>query len=351
MTRKWSFVFALMIILLLCLGAVCLPKSLPATEAAQLEVPKSTVLISDLRGINPSMKLYYGDVSSAILNGFDLHDATFTPDHESYNACLDTLIPTAQYNAILQAISGYRLSVGLSAISSFDHYLTYDGYGFVTLSEGIDALYIVNLSNYEVTPCQTKDLSSTEVLYYITSNASGYYLLTYEPAHHTTCLYTLDIASGMLTPAKHIVPPASFKDREQCALDSAGNVYFASSSEVLVVSSDGPFHLSLSFNPDRILFEDNKLFAFSFSDLFMNYSVFDDQFKLLASGQANLPNKKVSFAKAFMKDQYLYTICQDDYHPLYRHYITLYDMTTHEMIYCLAIKMDKDTILLDSALQ
>lgn len=351
MTRKWSFAFALIIILLLSLGAVCLPEHLPATEAAQLEVPKSTVLISDLRGINPSMKLYYGDVSSAILNGFDLHGDIFSPDHESYNACLNTLIPTAQYNAILQAISGCRLSTGLAAISSFDHYIAYDGYGFVTLSEGIDAFYIVDLSNYEVTPCKTEDFGSTEVLYHITSSESGYYILTYEQTHHTTCLYTLDVDSGVLTPYRHIVPPASFKAQDQCALDSFGNVYFASSSEVLVVASDGPHHLPLAFNPDKILFEDNKLFAVSFSDLFMNYTVFDDQFRTLASGQANLPNKKVSLTKAFMKDQYLYTICQDDCHPVYRHYITLYDINTREIIYCLAIKMDKDTVLLDSCLQ
>lgn len=347
MNQKVHVMLALSYMLMLLVAAVCLP--FHTEQAAMKWLPKSTLLINTGHQVLPPMKLFYGDVADEMLHAIHYDSNTFTLDPTQYNLACGIFMETSQHEALLAAVNGYRKMDGLLPITDYDHYEEHNGYGFLSLDTGLSSLYIIDLANYDVYTCSINDTTppfGAEYIYHVMPTDQGYTLLSYEPESHTVNLFEVSEASFQVTRQKHFVPPAIFESAKQCTLDHKGQVYFTNTNELLIISSSGVQHIPLTFDPEYVFFEDEKIYALASSDFFLNYAVCDESLHLLEEGQANLPNKKVTLTTSFLRGDHLYTVTQDDLHPSFRNYITLYDLTTKEIVYCLALRTSKDHILL-----
>jgi len=333
---------------MLSIVAICLPIN-SQEKNTMIELPKSTLLINTQHQDLPPIQLFYGDISDEVLHAVHYSSNTFTLDPTSYNMSCGSFIETSQYEAILSAVNGFRSCQDLMAITDFDHYEAHNGYGFLSLENGIGTLYIIDLSNYEVFTCELpaiSDNTSSESIYHVAPNDEGYTILAYEPDTHTVNIYEIDDEHFTIKKERHLIPPALFESPKQCAIDPMGHIYFTSSNELLILSPTETRRLPLSFDPEYVFFDDDQIYVLASSDFFLYYAVFDEHFTLLKEGQANLPNKQVTLTHSFLRNGHLYTITRDDLHPNFRNYITVYDLSTKEIIYCLALKTSKDHLLL-----
>ena len=91
----------------------------------------------------------------------------------------------------------------------------------------------------------------------------------------------------------------------------------------------------------------DEIYTFSSSELFLSYAIYKDDLGIIQTGQVNLPNKFVKLISYYIKDSILYTVTYDDTHPMYRNYITLYNLKNNNILYCLALKeIDSDHLAL-----
>ena len=337
MNRKMVCAFIILICLLFSTAAIYLPSSTQAASA-QIEVPKSTVLINNFQGKYFSMRLFYGDLSQELITAYDLSNYNLSNAPENYTTYTNGIIENDKYNFVINAINQYHLQNNLDTITHIDYYTEQKPYAFVGLTHGLNSFYRIHLTTGEINMYLNNDQSDIEYIYHFTQGTDAYYALTYNRNSNMAHLYTLHLEDFTLLQSQSIVLPKPITQAKQCALDPNGTAYFILDDKLLLVTQDGNEHLNLSFTPDYVFFEEQQLYIISVSDFFLKYTVFNKSLEVLYDSQANLPNNKVTLQDCYLSQNYLYTLCQDNNHPLFSNYVTIYNMANHQMLYCIGMR-------------
>ncbi len=308
---------------------------------------KSRILMNRLTNEHFDLKLFYSDLTSSHIQAYDVQNSTITPSKTAYSSFTEGFIESDKNALLLKAVNQYRAFHDLDPINYYYNYTEIDHYGFLSLTEGLDTLYIINLSNEEVV-CPSFDSTyafEDQYIYHIVLGKEGYYILTAQSNGYMAFLYTLSPDDFHVLSARRLSPPSKALLSHHYAIDSAGNAYFIGHYSLLMISSEEAINIPLNFDPDSIYCFEDTIYAFSTSELFLSYAVFKDDIGMLQTGQVNLPNKFVKLVGCYIKDSILYTVFYDNNHPLYRNYITLYNLKNNTIIYCLALKSAPSNML------
>ena len=298
------------------------------------------ILIDRLQGKNFDLRLLYSDLTLSQIQTYEANQEQITPLDTAYSSYTEGFIEESKNTQLLNAVNTYRLSQNLPAISYYHNYEESNGYGFLSLAEGLDSLYIINLSTDEVTtPSFDTDYAlEKQYVYHVCFGDHTYYLLTAKANSYEAYWYALSPKDFHITRAKKLTPPSKATKRNQYALDSEGNAYFVSNNSLFIATPQENINLPLQFNPEVVFYANDQIYTLSVSELFLNYAIYDEDFGLVRSGQVNLPNKFVRLVSWYIQDTTLYTITYDSQHPLYRNYITLYDLNGNNILYCQALR-------------
>ena len=302
---------------------------------------KGSLLINRLYDAPLNLTLIYSDFEGMTTRPYQVTASKITPIQTSYAHYTEGFIETDRSDKLLEAINTYRVFQNLAPITYYYNYIELDGFAFISLIDDLDALYIVNLSNFEVT-CPAFDshfAKERQYVYHIVEGENAYYILTAQANSYDAFWYALDKDDFNLVASKQILPPSRAVSRNQYALDTHGNAYFIGTNSVqMVTATDEYIHIPLNFNPDLLYYTNDKLYVFSLSELFLSYASYSEEIGIVDYGQFNLPNKFVSLVSLSIKKDTLYTVTYDPTHVLYRNYITLYNLENQHMLYCLALK-------------
>lgn len=298
------------------------------------------ILIDRLQGKNFDLRLFYSDLTLSQIQTYEVNHQHVTPIDTAYSSYTEGFIEEHKNTQILDAVNHYRLSHNLPPISYYHNYEEANGYGFLSLAEGLDSLYIIRLATHEVfTPSLNVDYAlEKQYVYHVCYGNHTYYLLTAKANSYEAYWYALSPDDFHIIRSKKLMPPSKATKRNQYALDSEGNAYFVSNNSLFIATKQENITLPLQFNPEVVFFANDQIYALSASELFLNYAIYDEDFGLIRSGQVNLPNKFVRLVSWTIQDSTLYTITYDSEHPLYRNYITLYDLSSNNILYCQALK-------------
>lgn len=309
---------------------------------------KGPVLIDNLQGQPFNLQLIYSDIGLDTIQIYDVTPNQFLVDDSLYESFTEGFISSEKNNMLLETVNQFRSLQNLNAISYYYNYIETAHYDFLALSDGLDALYIINKTTGEVqTPLfDLPYASEKQYVYHIKESTDAIYILTAKSNSYDAYLYHLDQETLSITDSKKITPSSLAVQRNQYALSPNGTTFFIDHNKLLVESLTESYSLPLSFTPTEIHFEDGQLYTFSLSNLFLSYTVFNNMLEVVTTGELNLPNKRVSLVDTSLDDMILYTITYDASHPLYRNYLTLYNLSTSKMIYCLALKENNALALL-----
>lgn len=341
---------------MLCLGTgLCLPLSVNKEVAISVPTLKTTLLMDSFQKPDFLIHLFYGDLSQTEwLYSFEVTPDAVTLEEASYTSYPESFIPQEKSRQILALINDYRLQNNLPSLTTYTHYLEAADYGFVTTSDNLEELYIFDTHTQQV--CQTfldtEYALHPQQIYHISKNEDTIYLLTFNAESNSAYWYALDCHSLKLIKSQPIFLNSQQAQKEDFALDSKGQIFLLNGDATITVQNEqGTSKLMLDFIPECVFYSDNKLYAFCTSDLFLNYAIFDAELSSLSTGQTNLPNQMVSLLNCQLNNDYLYTITVDEQHPIYRHYITVYDINTKEIIYCLGLRDNQNYTLLGSSIK
>ena len=309
---------------------------------------KGPVLIDHLQGHPFNLQLIYSNIGLDDIEVYDVGPNQFSAINTSYESYTEGFIPSETNTRLLEKVNQFRSLQNLSAISYYYHYIETAHYDFLSLSDGLDTLYIINKLTGEVqTPhFDIAYASHKQYVYHIEESPNALYVLTAKSNSYDAYLYRLDKGTLSITDSKEISPSSLAIKRHQYALSPNGTAFFIGDHSLLVESLTTSHSIPLSSTPTEVYFEDGKLYTLSLSEFFLSYTVFNNNLEIVATGELNLPNKQVSLVDALLDDMTLYTITHDATHPLYRNYLTLYDLSTGEIIYCLALKTHNEFALL-----
>ena len=309
---------------------------------------KGPILIDDLQHDSFNLQLIYGNINLDEIQVYDVSPHQFIANDTPYHSFTEGFIPSEKHTRLLEDVNKYRNLQNLDTVSYYYNYMETEHYDFVSLSNGLDALYIINKATGEV---KTPHLNLPYALlkqyvYHIKESTDTIYVLTAKSNSYDAYLYGIDKETLSITGSKKITPSHLAVKRNQYALSPNGTAFFIDEGRLLVETLTESYDLSLPFTPSEVYFEEGQLYVFSLSELLLNYAVFDHNLELVHSGELNLPNKQVHLVAASLHDTTLYTVTYDTTHPLYRNYLTLYDLSTGEIIYCLALKSHNHLALL-----
>ncbi len=309
------------------------------------DFPKSKKLLNRDAQHQLTGTLFYGNASLDAIKAFTLSSKGLAINHESYQSYTEGFLTQVHQQQLLEHINAYRKSQGLLPISYFYQYIQDDRYAFISLSEGLNTLYIINLKTYEVkTPhFDCSEAKDRQYIYHIQKGQDVYYVLSAVANSYEAHLYALDPSNDFsLHPLLSYTTAPSAISSNQYALDAQGRAYFVAERAIDVVNLEGTLSLDLPFSPSYLLYEHDTLYALGLSEHTLYYQSFNASLEKLTSGELSLPNRGVSFVDGFIEEDLLYTLTFDASHPLYRNYITVYDLKTHRMGYCLALYSYKD---------
>lgn len=346
MMRKKSLIFtSLLCIVFLLITGISWSYNKKVSTSMSLKGP---VLIDYLQGRSFNLQLIYSNIDLSDIEVYDIGSNQFLANNTSYTSYTEGFIPSETNTKLLKTVNQFRSLQNLSAISYYYHYSETAHYDFLSLSGSLDTLYIINKLTGEVqTPHFDLSYASyKQYVYHITESPSALYVLTAKANSYDAYLYRLDKETLSITDSKEISPSPLAIKRHQYALSPNGTAFFIGDHSLLVESLTKSYSIPLSFTPTEVYFEDGQLYTISLSELFLSYTVFNNDLEIVATGKLNLPNKKVSLVGAVLDDMTLYTITYDATHPLYRNYLTLYDLSEGEMIYCLPLKAHSESALL-----
>lgn len=301
---------------------------------------KGPILIDRLQGKNFDMTLFYSDIVLSEIDAYNASHSSLTHLTTAYSSYTEGFIESDKNDQLLKAVNDYRDTNGLAPITYYTNYEEVNGYGFLSLSEGLSTLYIINLSTYEVT-CPTFDSHyalEKQYVYHVVLGADAYYVLTAKANSYEAYWYALDLQDFRVLQTQKLAPPSKATKPSQYALDGEGNAYFIGNNSLLIITPEETINLPLNFNPETVFYANDQIYTLSVSELFLNYAIYDENFGLVRSGQVNLPNKFVKLVSYDVIDSTLYTITYDSTHPLYRNYITLYDLKNNDILYCQALR-------------
>lgn len=345
MKKRISIVVTGLCLCLLFTVGICLPSSNIIDKTEHIKGP---VLIDRLQSNTFNLPLIYSNITTQHIEVFDVAPATLSLNTLSYTSFTEGFISVEKNNQLLSLINLYRSTQDLEPISYYYNYIETDHYDFVSLSSGLDSLYIINQLTGEVTTPHftTSNAEEKQYIYHIVETEDAFYILAAKANSYEALWYCIDTSTFNVIAHKSFVPPLSAVKRNQYALDSEGTAYFVGDHSLYIISLTDSYSIPLSFTPDELYWEHGQLYAFGVSELFLNYVILDCHLQTNASGRVNLPNREVSLVDSFLDNNMLYTITYDVNHPLYRNYLTLYNLDTSQIIYCRALKANHELALL-----
>lgn len=305
------------------------------------------LLTNPIYKVSFNVQLFYGNIASSQVEAYTISPDQLTCEQTPYISFSEGFIETSKNEKLLEAINRYRVNQGLECITSYYNYQELEGYGFLSLTDGLGTLYRIDLSTYEVLcPTFNQSIDTTnQCIYHITADSDHYYVLAKQNNANKVILYAINKDTFSLCTMQNITTPSSARYKQHFALDQKGNLYFIEEDHVVVTDAHHTTYLPLTFEPEMLYATDQKIYALSTSNLFLDYATFNDKELILEFGQVNLPNKFVSLVSLKIQDNILYTLTSDTLHPLYHNYLTLYDLNMNHMLYCLAFNSPEETDL------
>ena len=362
MQKKVFIYLALLSSILLGIASFVLFNSFTLFNHTQLvtsPLTEPSIIINQLLNTSFHLQMIYGSTDLQDIQVYDVTPWQFKLHDIPYTSFTEGFIPSALNETLLACVNQFRSLQKLAPISYYYHYAETDHYYFLSLSDGLDTLYIINKRTHEVyTPSLSSSCKNTsdkiaahmdekQYVYDVKEGIDTFYVLTAKANSYAAYLYHFDKQTFTLTGFKKISPSCLAVYPHHYALSSNGTSFFISEDGIQVESLITSYEIPLSYPPTHLYYEEGQLYALGLSDQTLDYTLFDNQLNPLQTDSLSLPNSKVSLISAFLSDALLYTITYDATHPVYGHYLTLYDLSTGKIVYCMGLKRHSSLALLD----
>jgi hypothetical protein len=342
MKQKKLFLF----LLLICIGLLGYFLSKP-TLSYELLLSN----LPDAAGFN--MTLFYSDAALSSPKGYAVSEKGVSPLKTTFKSFTEGFLPSPQHKRVLSAINGFRKDLQEPPLTYFHDYYEDTSSIIVSFTGGLEAIYILDKQDLKVKKLVflPEDNLGNMYVSHIKLIGDTFVLLGGKVNAYEAFIYQIDALSLRVKKAVQIPTHPSAISHPHYTLDSMGNAIFINDDKLLVMPFplDEPFYIPLPFTSQYVFSSNSQIIALSFTKDKLLYALFDQKLKLVQDGSLPLPNENVILVNGFLQENNLQLILYDPAHRVYRNYLTLYNLKTEKLLYCLALHTYKGKALLDGS--
>lgn len=301
---------------------------------------KETIFFNQLQEDQSfQLKLFYTDPAMEHLKSLLLTSHDLSVNNEALAPYTEGFLPQETNKRLLEAVNTYRQEQSLAPLTYFYHYQEVGDFAFVSSSEGLNALYFVNLNTLEISVphIKSEEAYNPQYVYHIQEVNNIYYILTAGVNNLKARLYAFSPSTLDLTLVGALTTDTTALSSKQYALDTSGNAIFTHKNGLKFLTTTGLKSLDLSFTPEQIISSKDIIGALTIQNGTLLYALVNSQLELLDTGSLTLPSTDLSLINSFIQNDLLYTITYDQEHPIYRHYVSIYSLTTKTSVFCVGL--------------
>lgn len=311
----------------------------------------STVLLNTLNETDAfKLTLFYSDVSMNKIEGFEASKNNIAHLNLRFQSYTEGFLPRSHTKNILSSINTFRKSRGENLLTYFHDYYEDDDWMIISFTGGLESIYFIDKETWVVSLLHYAEGDNLGKMYvsHIRRIADTFVLIGGQVNAYSAFVYTIDAKTHSVIKAKSLDTHTSAISEEHYTIDAQGNAVFISGNgmDILAYQSKTSAYQPLPFEAHYVFSSGVATFVLSLNTEILHYALLDNKLGLSHIGTLPLPNKNVIIVDAYLKDNYLYMLSFDPTHKLYRNYVTVYNIDSDKLIYCLALHQYKSLALL-----
>lgn len=314
------------------------------------------ILLNNLKASEDfKITLFYSDISMQVINGFEVSRDTLTSSTTRFTSYTEGFLPLKDAQYLLRLINTFRKTQGLSERFYFHDYYEEHNLAIVAFTGSLEDIYIVDKTNGLVSPLHALKSQNLGSMYvsHIKRLGDTFILIGGEVNAYNAFVYTIDAADYTVIDAKKLPTHPSAISEAHYAINSLGHAVFIGGNgiDILPYQASDALFKPLPFEAQYVFSSDSQTIVLSLKEATLHYALLDENLDRVRLGSLPLFSKNTDLVKAFLKDERLYLVSYTPSTNGYINYVTLYDLSTNKIIYCMGLRPYPNAALLDSLLK
>ncbi|PHV72058.1 hypothetical protein CS063_00845 [Sporanaerobium hydrogeniformans] len=316
------------------------------------KLPTSTVLVNNLScHVLNQLSLIYSDISLKTTRAFQYKANKLQPITTRYTSYGEGFLPWHTQKYYLNKVNTYRQNEGLVPFQNFYNYYEDKDIVILCFIGGLENIYVLNKQTQELSPLNyiAEDNLGTMYVFHIKRLNDSYILLGGEANAYASMIYEMDATSLTIRNKMYFKTSTLAISKQNCTLTAEGDAYFVQEKGLLLFCQKNKQldEIPLSFSPQFVFSQENSTVAIAFTRDTLNYSLLDKAHEVIRTDKLPLPHPHSELLRGFLRNDKLYILYYNSYHPFYSNYICIYNLQTNTFDYCLALEAYKNLALLD----
>ena len=296
------------------------------------------------------LSIFYTDINYNQIKPYSLDDNGLSPIHKKFVPYTEGFIPKNTYttykNALTKEIG--PLSKGLQ------NYYETDDYVFLAFPGDLTQLQVIHQDSLEVYNLEIDEDIPLKPMYtaHMKQIGNTLILLAGEARNYNALIYTIDLSSLKVTGAKHLKTHPTALDTPHYTLTEKGMALFIAGDQLQVYNpfTDTESFIDLPFKASGVVAKGQTICVYSQGNDTLDYVLLDGTLNLVTTQTVSIPSSSYVLVDLEVKDNLLYVATLDPSGLLFKNYISIYNLNTGMMQYCLGLGDAAPLALVDLSL-
>lgn len=314
----------------------------------------SSLILDKLNAKSPEITLYYSDISGKKIKPYRLYNNNVTPLENKYIAYTEGFLPKSKYSFYMNILSEFANSQGISLPSSLHDFYEDDRFVVMSFSGNLDDIYVIEKNNLRVHTLSYKEQLDLGPMYisHVQVVDDLLILLGGEANSYNAFVYKVYLPTFEVVDAIRLaVHPSAISDKH-FTLTSDGQAAFINGTNLKVydILEDTYQLIFLDLEATDVISINNTLIALGNSSSGTSYSVIDTTQDSIITQTLTLPATTCQVVKLLADSNYLYIISYDPQYKRFMNYLSIYEISTGNLVYTLGLTSHQPYALLNGDL-
>lgn len=314
----------------------------------------SSLILDKLTEASPEITLYYSDISGKKIKPYKLYKDNVIPLKDKYITYTEGFLPKSKYSFYMNVLSDFASVQGISLPSSLHDFYENDDLVVMSFSGNLDDIYVIDKNNLRVHSLSYKEQLDLGPMYisHVQVVDDLLILLGGEANSYNVFIYKVYLPTFEVIDAIRLTAHPSVIEDKHFALTANGQAAFINGTNLKVydILEDTYKLIFLEFEATHVTSINNTLIVLGNSSSGISYSVIDNTQEPIITQTLTLPATTCQVVKLLADSNYLYIISYDPQYKRFMNYLSIYEISTGNLVYTLGLTSHQPYALLNGEL-
>ncbi|MGL6174569.1 MAG: hypothetical protein ACRC1P_08175 [Cellulosilyticaceae bacterium] len=293
---------------------------------------------------------YYSDISGKKVLSYTLSDDALHLNPIKSISFTEGFLPSSTYTFYQTLINDFMAATSQPAPYALHDFYESETLAVLSFNQSLSDLFIIEKDTCRVHTLEYPSFFDLGPMYVSHMQQVGDYLfiLAGEAESYRTLLYKVYLPTFEVIDAIRLNTHPSALSQLHYALTPSGQAVFINGKSLKVYDAFSDIYqfIPLDYTATEVIVSAEQIISLGQFNEKLNYSIFDLDLSLTTQGTLTLPSEQSLIVDYWFKDHLLYVATFDPKGIRYANYLTLYDLTSSQMLYSLGIKPLRNYALL-----